>query len=38
MNIFWLLLGGGPFVEWRRMVVDIFRLVVGGGGWWRVVT
>ena len=44
MNIFWLLLGGGPFFGWWCVVVDIFWLVVGGGGyilagggWWWVV-
>ena len=43
MNIFWLLLDGGPFFGWC-VVVDIFWLVVGGsgyilasGGWWWVV-
>ena len=43
MNIFWLLLDGGPFFGWF-VVVDIFWLVVGGsgyilasGGWWWVV-
>ena len=44
MNIFWPLLGSGPFLggggyilggggKWW-VVVDIFWLVVGVGGWW----
>ena len=44
MNIFWSLLGGGPFFGWWWVVVDIYWLVVGGcgyilagGGWWWVV-
>ena len=32
MNIFWLLLRG-PFFGWWCVVVDIFWLVVGGGGY-----
>ena len=32
MNIFGLLLSGGLFCGWW-VVVDIFWLVVGGGGW-----
>ena len=34
MNIFWLLLGNGPFFGWWSVVLDMFWLVVGGGGWW----
>ena len=38
MNTFWLLRGGGPFFGQWQVVVDIFWLVVGGGGWqWVVV-
>ena len=38
MNILQLLQGGGPFFEKWQVVVDIFWLVVGGGGWlWVVV-
>ena len=38
MNMFWLLLCGGLFFGWGCVVVDIFYLVVGGGGWsWMVV-
>ena len=33
MNIFWILLGGSPFFGWLWVVVDTFRLVVGGGGY-----
>ena len=32
MDIFWLLLGFGPFIGWWWVVTDIFWLVVGGGG------
>ena len=38
MNILWLLLGGGPFFGWWCVLVDIYWLVVGGGGWrWMKV-
>ena len=37
MNIFWLLLGNGPFFGWWWVVLDMFWLVVGGGWWWMVV-
>ena len=33
MNIFWLLLDGDPFFGWWWVLVDIFWLVVRGGGW-----
>ena len=44
MNKFWILWGSGPFFGKWQVVVDIFWLVVGGGGyilagdgWWWVV-
>ena len=44
MNKFWILWGSGPFFGKWQVVVDIFWLVVGGGGyilagggWLRVV-
>ena len=33
MNMFWLLPGAGPFFGKWLVVVDIFWLVLGGGGW-----
>ena len=33
MNIFWLLWGGGHFFGEWQVVVDIFWLVVGSGGY-----
>ena len=33
MNIFWLLRGGCPFFGKWQVVVDIFWLVVGSGGY-----
>ena len=33
MNIFWLLRGGCPFFGKWSVVVDIFWLVVGSGGY-----
>ena len=35
--MFWLLVGGGPYCRWWRVLVDIFWLEVGGGEWWWVV-
>ena len=34
MNIFWFLLGGGPFFGCWWVVVNIFWLVLGGTWWW----
>ena len=43
MNKFWILWGSGPFFGKWQVVVDIFWLVAGGGGyilagdgWWWV--
>ena len=34
MNIFWFLLGFGPFFGCWWVVVNIFWLVLGGTWWW----
>ena len=32
MNIFWLLLNGGPFIGWWCVVVGRDGCILGGGG------
>ena len=34
---YWLLLGGGIFLEQWLVMENIFWLVVGGGGWLQMV-